>query len=193
MFNIANILNQLAVLLTVLQANVKVALGIVAIFWIVFFINLLLGYRLNIFGIYPRRLWGLPGILFSPFLHANFNHLFFNSIPLFVFSDFLLVYGRDKFLHISLIIILCSGLGIWLFGRKAIHVGASSLIMGYFSFLLVMAYRQPSVLTILLAIVTIYYFGALFLDLFPREKHVSWEGHLFGFLAGLIAAYWINF
>lgn len=186
----SNILNELQTILAVLQSNVSMALWILSIFWIVFFVNLLLGQRLNILGIFPRRIWGLPGILFAPFLHANLTHLIFNSVPLFVFTDFLLIFGLHKFLCISLVIILGSGFGIWLLGRKALHIGASALIMGYFSYLLVMAYKHPSLLTVLLAIIAIYYFGGLFLNLFPREERVSWEGHLFGFLAGLAAIYW---
>lgn len=188
-----NLINDLQTIIIVLQDNVKTSLWILSIFWIIFFIKALLGHRLNILGIYPRHLWGLPGIFFAPFLHANFTHLLFNSIPLFVFTDFLLIFGIHKFLCISLVIILSSGFAIWLLGRKALHIGASALIMGYFSYLLVTAYKQPSLLTILLAIIAIYYFGGLFLDLFPREERVSWEGHVFGFLAGLAAGHLCNF
>ncbi len=156
------------------------------------FLNWILGYRLNILGIYPRRVGGLPGIIFSPFLHGNFNHLFYNMIPLFFLATFLLYFGLNYFIHISLCITLVSGAAVWLFARPGIHVGASSVIMGYFASLLMYAYRYPGMLTILIALLTLYYLGGLFFNLLPGEEGVSWEGHVFGFGAGLLAAQLIS-
>lgn len=187
-----NLIDQLQVFLLQMQANVPLALAIVGGIWVVYFFNLAVGHRLDILGIYPRHIRGLPGILFYSFLHADFNHLFFNSIPLFVLTCFMLVGGVTKFFIASVIIILLSGMAIWLFGRRAIHLGASSLTMGYWSYLLADAYRHPSVSAIILAVVCVYYFGGFLFDLFPREEKVSWEGHVFGFLAGLVAMYICN-
>ena len=94
---------------------------------------------------------------------------------------------------IILFIVVASGLGVWLFGRRAIHVGASSLIMGYWSFLVVNAYQHPTIITVFLGLITLYYFGAMFFSIIPSEVDVSWEGHFFGFLAGLGAAYLFPF
>ena len=115
---------------TLMKNNVSMALMLVGLLWIIFFVSVITGYRLNILGIQPRRLLGLPGILFSPFLHADFNHLFFNSIPLLVLTDFILIEGAPTYIHVSLTIILVSGFAVWCFGRRAIHIGASGLIMG---------------------------------------------------------------
>jgi len=183
------ILDQLVDFAGLMKNNVPVTLMLLALFWGVFFISFLTGYRLNILGIYPRRFWGLPGIICSPFLHGDFNHLFFNSIPLFVLINFILIEGLTRLIDISLTIIILSGCAVWLLGRRAIHIGASGLIMGYFSYLLVNAYQHPSISSVILAVVCLYYFGGFLLDLFPREERVSWEGHLFGFLAGLAAVF----
>lgn len=172
-----------------MKANVPHALLFVGIFWAVFFLNLLIGYRLNLLGIYPRRWFGMPGIIISPFLHANFTHLFFNSIPLLVLSDFVLSVQAVHFAAITSVIICGSGILLWLFGRRGIHIGASALVMGYLGYLLAHAYQQPSVSSILLALVCVYYFGSLLLGLFPSEEKISWEGHLFGFLIGLATAW----
>lgn len=182
-------LDQLQNYLSLIQANLWPALLLLGLLWGIFLLNFLLGYRLNILGIYPRHIFGIPGIFCSPFLHASFNHLFFNSIPFLVLTDFLLIGGFKQFIHISLLITLISGTTLWCFGRRAIHVGASGVIMGYFAYLLAVAYRSPSLLTIPIAIICLYYFGGLIFSLFPKEKHVSWEGHLFGFIAGLITAF----
>jgi membrane associated rhomboid family serine protease len=172
-----------------IQHNTFFVLKLIAILWIINIVNFILGYRLNFLGIYPRNIFGLPGIVCSPFLHGNFNHLFFNSIPLFVLINLILFNGRLDFYYISITIILLSGAALWLFGRKAIHIGSSTLIMGYFGYLLINAYHQPTIVTVLLAAVCIYYFGGLFLALFPGKKGISWEGHVFGFLAGIAAAF----
>lgn len=142
----------------------------------------------NWLGIYPRHAWGLLGIIFSPILHANFNHLFFNTIPFFVLGMFLLTMGKSFFVGVTIIIALLQGICVWLFGRRAIHIGASGIISGYFGFILGLAYLQPTVVSIVLALVAIYYFGSIILGIFP-EAHVSWESHLTGLLSGIALVY----
>lgn len=157
--------------------------------WFFNIFNWITGSKLNSIGILPRKLSGLMGIFFCPFLHQNFNHLFFNSIPLFVLGLMLLAQGMDIFIFASVSITVFGGLLVWLFGRKALHIGASGLISGYFGFILLGAYFNPTLITILLAILVLYYFGGIFLGIFPQEKRVSWESHLFGFLAGIGSAF----
>lgn len=166
-------------------------LMIIAVVWGINIVNWILGSKLNYYlGIYPRNIFGLIGIPFSPILHQNFTHLFFNTIPLFVLGLALLsLEGLVGFYWTTLVIIIVGGLGVWLFGRKAMHIGASGLISGYFGFILISAYTAPNFITILLAIMALYYFGGIFLGLLPGKKTVSWESHLFGFLAGILCAY----
>ena len=139
-----------------IQHNLLFVLGIIAILLVIHLVNWLLGYRLNILGIYPRKLAGLPGIIFSPFLHGNFNHLFFNSVPLFALINLILLKGR----------------------------------MGYFGYLFTEAYYQPTAITVIIAIVCIYYFGGLIIaSVIPSGKrNISWEGHVFGLAAGIATA-----
>jgi len=171
--------------------NLPFMLMLVAGLWALNIINYLLKYRLNIFGIYPRHVFGLIGIPVSPFLHGDFNHLMFNTLPLFALANFILLQGRTVFYYVSAIIILVSGILVWLFGRRGLHIGASGLIMGYFGYLLINAYFQGTWLAIMLAIVCIYYFGGLIIHLFPTKERVSWEGHVFGFAAGILASYMV--
>ena len=161
-----------------------------AIIWAINIVNwILLRGLLNILGIYPRSIWGLPGIIFAPILHGDFNHLFFNTLPAFVLICFILLGGVNVFVTVTTIIVLISGALTWLFGRKAIHIGMSALIAGYFGFLLVNFYNQRTLISIVLALVTLYYFGGILLSLFPKSEKVSWEGHVFGFIAGLAASF----
>lgn len=173
-----------------LQYNLPFVLSVIGSLYLIHMVNFILGYRLNIFGIYPRKWYGLPGIFISPFLHGNFNHLFFNSIPLFALISFLMLYGASTFYSVTFIIILLGGAATWLFGRPGIHIGASGVIMGYWSYLLLYAYEEPTLLSIGLAIVCLYYFGGLLFNLFPLEVKTSWEAHVAGFAAG-IATYFI--
>lgn len=160
---------------------------VLSIIWSAFLLNALLHNRLSVLGIYPRRWKGLPGIIASPFIHRSFSHLVFNSIPLFVLMNFLLLQGRPLFFEVSLIIVVLTGAACWLFARNAYHIGASGVIMGYFSYLLLNAYYQPSAMNIVLGVLCLYYFGGLLSALLPGDKTISWEGHLFGFLAGIAA------
>ncbi len=164
-------------------------LKIIGALWIFNIVNWSLGSVFNNLGILPRAPRGLIGIIFSPILHANFNHLFFNSFPLFALALFVLSQGVTLFLWVTGLIMFMSGAAVWLVGRWGNHIGASSLIAGYFGYLLACAYHQPTIISLFLGAVSIYYFGGIFFSLFPTEEKVSWEGHLTGFLAGLATMY----
>lgn len=169
--------------------NSKIVLILLLILWLCQLVNRMLRYGPNHLGIIPRTLIGLRGIIFSPFLHGDFNHLFFNSIPFFVLANLVLIRGTLVFYIVSLFIIVVGGFMLWLFGKRGIHIGASTLIMGYFGYLLAEAYFQVNATTVILALICLYYFGGLVLALFPGKKYISWEGHLCGFIAGVTIAY----
>jgi membrane associated rhomboid family serine protease len=171
------------------QLNADILISIVAILWGVFFISLALNHRLLWLGIIPRHLQGLPGIFFSPFLHANFNHLFYNTIPLLVLSDFLLIHGLTYYLIITLSITVISGFLIWLFAKPGIHIGASGVITGYWAVLVSDIYQQGSFMAIALGLTSLYAFAGIFFGIFPKDRGVSWEGHLFGLLAGVLMSF----
>lgn len=181
--------NSLALIIYQTQQNTKVLAIILAIFWGVFFLSELSGKRLLFLGIIPRRLYGLPGIVFAPLLHVNFNHIFFNSIPLLVLSNFILIQGLDYYLHVTILITLLSGTLLWCFGKPVLHVGASAVITGYWGLLVCDIYRQGTITAIILGALSLYYFAGIFLGVFPGKKGVSWEGHLFGLVAGVATSY----
>ncbi len=156
-------------------------------------LNWCIGSKLNVLGIIPRRVRGLPGIIVSPFLHQNFNHLFFNTIPLFVLGLVLLARGMHEFIQVTLAIVVLGGLCVWLFARRARHIGASGLISGYFGYIVLTAYFQPSFTMVIVALLVLYYFGGIFFGIFPREEKVSWESHLYGFLSGLVTAGYLHY
>ena len=179
----------LSLIVTQTKNNTSYLIDIIGVVWGIFFINLLLGKRLLFLGIIPRNLFGIPGIFCAPFLHADFNHLFFNTIPLIVLSNFLLIDGINYFLIVTAYITIISGVLTWAFAKPGIHVGASSVITGYWALLISNIYQQGTITAIILGLICIYYFAGIFYALFPGKKGVSWEGHLFGLLAGLATSY----
>lgn len=178
------------------KQNAPILEMIVGVLWGCYFLTRVCKPLLYL-GIMPRRMYGLPGIIFSPFLHANFNHLFLNTIPLVVLSDFLLLNGLTYFLWVTLIITLVSGFLVWCIAKPGIHIGASGVITGYWGLLMVNIYQQGTLTAIILGLLCVYYFAGIFYGIFPGAKNVSWEGHLCGLIAGLgtgyFASYWMAY
>ncbi len=181
--------DSLALIINQTQAHWIVLTKIIALPWIIYVLNLFLKHRLLYLGIIPRRLFGLPGILFAPLLHANFNHLFFNTIPLLVLSDFILIHGLNYFFIVTLYITCFSGFLIWCFAKPGIHIGASALITGYWGLLISDIYAQGTLIAFILGGLSLYYFAGIISGLFPSQKGISWEGHVFGLIAGLSVSY----
>lgn len=175
------------------KQSFPLVLLIVGIVWVINIINWVSGKWLYILGLFPRKWYGLPGIIFSPLLHGGFTHLFFNSFPFIALSTFILNRGMGEFLWATGLITFLSGLGVWLFARPGNHVGASSLIAGYFTYVLILAYEQPSFISIFCAGIAIYYFSGILLSFIPSEESTSWEGHLAGLLSGGITVWLIHF
>jgi membrane associated rhomboid family serine protease len=97
------------------------------------------------------------------------------------------------YIIVTLLITLLSGLAIWCFAKNGLHIGASALITGYWAFIVTDVYQHTTPITIILAALSVYYFAGIFLGIFPKEKGVSWQGHLFGLLAGIASNYLLKF
>lgn len=168
---------------------VGIVIGVVTL---VEFINLITQGWLNQFGLVPREVHQLLGIFFSPFLHGSVAHYLSNILPLAVFSLLLLQYGKKAYFITTLWLIVSSGILVWLFGRTAYHIGASGLIYGYFGFLILAGFMAKQLKLIVISVAVAFVYGGLVWGVFPNpQRFVSWEYHLFGFLAGLVAArYW---
>lgn len=177
---------------TSLGQQVKVSagwlIGIVGLLWGIELVNLLSGNALLQFGILPRHLIGLRGIIFAPLLHGSLGHLIANTVPFLVLGALVLAHGRDQFLKVTVFVALAGGGLLWVVGRPSIHVGASGLIFGYFGFLLAAAWFERHLLPVVLALAAAVLYGGVLFGLLPLTPGVSWEGHACGFAAGIIAA-----
>jgi membrane associated rhomboid family serine protease len=172
------------------REELNAVLAFVGFIWFVFIIGHIMPFRLENFGITPRTLDGLIGIPAAPFLHANLAHLINNTIPLTVLL-ILLAGSKAESWAIVTYVVLLGGLLLWLFGRPATHIGASSLIYGLVAYLIVSGICERRFVPMAIAVVVGFlYGGTLASGLLPRWKSpVSWEGHLFGAVAGGVIAY----
>lgn len=183
-------LSSLQVLTDSVRDHLPFVLSLLALAWSVQGVNMVLGYRLNVFGILPRHPLGLLGIAFSPLLHGSVTHIFMNSFFFFALSLIVLLEGKRVFWTVTFSIMLLSGVLVWGLARRALHVGSSSLVVGYWSYSVTMAYLQPSLAHVLGAAIGVFYFGTdLLASLLPQGPKVSVEGHMAGFVAGMVTAF----
>lgn len=161
-----------------------VSAALIGLLWIILLLSAI--FPLQNFGIVPRTLTGLPGILFAPFLHANVSHLAANTVALLVLGLILFTLEGPRMFGITAVIIFFGGLGTWLIGRGgSIHLGASGLIYGIFGYVLSAGIFKRSIASIIGAIVVLLLYGGMIWGVLPSQTGVSWEGHLCGFLAGV--------
>lgn len=164
---------------------------LVAVLWGIELIDwLVLRGALDGLGIQPRTPGGLQAIVVAPWLHAGFGHLFANTIPLVVLGWFVMLRRTSDFFIVSLAALLASGLGIWLFGgASSIHLGVSGVVFGLFGYLLARGYYERSGVAIMLALVAFLIYGGMVWGMLPLQRGISWQGHLFGCLGGVVVAY----
>ncbi|MEO1487126.1 MAG: rhomboid family intramembrane serine protease [Bacteroidota bacterium] len=164
----------------------------VLMLWTVYWVEVRFGFNLNTFGIYPRDLKGLRGILLSPFIHGSVEHLFNNSIPIVVLTAFLFHFYRNVAFKVLLFGVLLSGLITWGIGRSSYHIGASGIIYVLASFIFFTGIFSKYYRWIALSLIVVFIYGSLIWYVFPIKDGISWEGHLGGFLTGLLLALFLK-
>lgn len=170
---------------------IQLIVVVVAAMWMIEVVDALaLDNGLDQRGIVPRSWGGIVGILWAPFLHGGFGHLLANTIPFLVLGWFIALEGVRRWLLVTVFVLVLGGAATWLLARPAVHIGASGLIFGYAGFLLVAGFVEKSVKGIAVAIVTGFFFGGMVLrGITPVSSWVSWESHVFGLAAGVLAAF----
>ncbi len=172
-----------------LKSGLTFGLGYLVLVWTVHLINtFIFAGGLDNFGIRPRDFSGIWGIFFAPLLHADFNHLIGNSIPGAIFCFLVGLSGRKAFLEVSTIVMLCAGLGTWLTGGPAtVHIGASGMIYGWLAYLIIRGLFNRSFSQTVLGVLLAFAYSGLVWGVLPTTEGVSWQGHLFGALGGILA------
>ncbi len=160
----------------------------ILLIWIVFWFEIRFGFDFNHFGIQPRTVKGLRGILFSPFIHSDIKHLFHNTIPLFVLSMALFYFYRSISWKVLVVGLLLTGIFTWIIGRPANHIGASGVIYLLASFLFFKGILSKYYRLIALSLIVVFLYGGLLWFIVPVDPKISWEGHLSGLLVGLLFA-----
>ena len=150
------------------------------------------GTRFVKYGVLPRTFEGLKGVLLSPFIHSDWKHLTNNALPLFVLTVTLGFFYKGIAKEVFLWSWLMSGLWLWAIGRPSFHIGASGLLYALASFLFFSGFIRKHTKLMAISMFVVFLYGGMVWGIFPMKKHISWEGHLAGALAGLILAYWFK-
>lgn len=175
-----------------LQLSIFMPLVFIIIIWIVKLFEFVSGIDLSQYGLLPRHYSGLRGILFSPFIHGDWNHLFSNTIPFFVLS-FLMIFNYRKVAFKSFVFIFfTSGILVWLFGRENYHIGASGLVYGMAFFIFFSGIFRKNIQSIALSLLIVFIYGSIVWGILPIDTKTSWEGHLMGAICGFITAFYFR-
>jgi len=163
----------------------------VILMWLVKIVEILFELDFSEFGIFPLTVKGLKGILFSPFIHADFKHLFNNSLPLFFLSTALFYFYSEVALRVFSWTFILTGILVWVAGRTAWHIGASGLVYGLASFLFFSGIIRRYFRLIALSLLIVFLYGSMVWGIFPGTyKDVSWESHMLGFFSGVMLSVW---
>ena len=168
--------------------SIIVPVGFILLLWLIKIAEIITGLSFANLGLYPHRVSGLIGILTAPLLHANFNHLISNSIPVMFLSGGIIYFYPQSALKVFFWVYLIPGIFVWFFGRSAYHIGASGLIYGFVSFLFFSGIIRRDNRSIALALIVTFLYGGIIWGILPIDAEISWEYHLFGALTGIYCA-----
>ena len=161
----------------------------VLLIWMVFIAEQTLDLDFFYYGLFPRRLNGLLGILLSPLIHGDIKHLVANTFPLLILTTGLFYFYRDLAFKVFFLSYLMTGLLVWLAARPAYHIGASGIIYGLAGFLTVSGLIRKHLGLIALSLIVVFQYGSMIVGVFPIEERISWESHLLGLSSGIALAF----
>jgi membrane associated rhomboid family serine protease len=165
------------------------ALAFVILLWVIYYAGVALELHLHKYGILPRTIEGLKGIVFYPLIHGSLEHLFSNTIPLLMLGWCLFYFYGNLALKTIFWIYLMSGMWIWISARDSYHIGASGLVYGLVTFLFFSGWYRKEKKVAAISMLVIFLYGSLWWGMLPVKKDVSFEGHIWGALAGFLLAF----
>ncbi len=170
------------------RVSISIPLLFVAVLWVIELLQWALDVDWRHWGVLPRTFKGMKGVVFAPLLHGNLHHLLANSVPAAALGAALIYFYRRLAYRVVLWVWLLDGFGVWLIGRPAYHIGASGLVYGMTAFLVFSGLLRSNRRLTALSLAVVFVYGGLIWGMLPYLEHLSWEGHLFGFLTGLALA-----
>src|SRR6187455_1578721 len=170
------------------RVSVVIPLLFVVLLWIIQLLQWGTNADLGVLGILPRQFSGLGGIILSPFIHGSWAHLASNTIPLLVLGFMMIYFYRHISYRVILLIWLLDGVGVWLIGRDAYHIGASGIVYGMASFLFLSGILRKNRQLLALSLAVVFIYGSMIWGMLPYVIEISWEAHLVGFLSGIFFA-----
>jgi len=172
--------------------SAKRALYLTGVLWVVHLYQYFTGTELGFLGIFPREIWGLKGIVMGPLIHADWHHLFSNSIPILMLTTMTFLFYNRVALRSFLMIYFLTGITVWVFGREVFHIGASGVVYGLVSFIFWNGIFRKSLQSIVLALIITFLYSGYFAGILPNQEGISWESHLLGGLVGIFVAYYFK-
>ena len=172
----------------IVRHSIFVSGYLVVVLWLIKFFEIEFNLDFSTWGILPRDITGLRGIIFSPLIHADFKHLIANTIPFFILTFSLFFFYRKSSYIIFILIYLFTGVFVWLGGREAMHIGASGLIYGLAAFLFMSGIIGYNIRLLTISLVVSLVYGGMFWGIFPTKPEISWESHLWGGISGFVLA-----
>ncbi len=175
---------------TIQFSNKIITIPILFVFtiWFVYWVEIYFDLNFTKYGVLPRKLSGLKGVFFSPFIHSGISHLFNNSIPLAVLLSALIYFYQKVYLNILFVGGLLTGVLTWVIAREAYHIGASGIVYLLFSFVFFSGVIKKQYQLVAVSLIVIFLYGSMIWYVMPIKDGVSWEGHLSGFIVGLLFA-----
>jgi membrane associated rhomboid family serine protease len=167
-----------------------VVLAMAAVMWIVEAVDQIAGGRLDAYGIEPRETDGLDGVVWAPFLHGGFDHLLANTVPFLVLGAAIAFSGAARVALVTVLVMVVGGLGTWLVATAGtVHIGASGLVFGFAAYLVARGAFSRSLAQIALGAVVLAVWGTTLLQGLVPQDGISWQGHLFGAVGGVLGAW----
>ena len=161
----------------------------VALLWVIRLYEDVSHDNLSWYGIYPRTIHGLVGIFAAPLLHADFDHLLSNTLPLLILGTIMFYFYRSIAFQVFFWVYLMTGVWVWAAARDSYHIGASGILYGFVAFLFFSGVFRKDTRLLALSLFVVFLYGSTVWGIFPLKSGISWESHLLGSLAGLITAY----
>lgn len=177
---------------TTLKASLKIPLILLSVMWILKLAEIFFNLKLSYLGVLPRETSGIIGIFFSPLVHGDLNHLISNTFPFLILSTSLFYFYKKNSVKVFIFSQFLTGILVWIFARDSYHIGASGLIYAFAAFFFFNGIFYRNIKAVTLSLITLFLYGGLAAGLLPVDEKISWEGHLFGAVSGLLSVFFFS-